>query len=141
MNDLNDQYVNISKNLKLELVIKSLTDIKKVIEMLNHYGLCSSYTTIQELETEVTFCSYSENIITPPEMKRSPNLCNGLAFDNFDGFVETSTGKNTLHDTVCIAYQRQRGENANEVDQEYENQATLKQVIKKFFKGRRGFVS
>ena len=47
-------------------------------------------------------------------MKRSPNLCTGLAFDNFNRFVETSTGKDTLHDTVCIAYQRQREENANE---------------------------
>lgn len=33
-----------------------------------------------------------------------------VAFDNFDRFVETSSGKNTLHDTVGIVYQNvQRG--------------------------------
>ena len=74
-------------------------------------------------------------------MKRSPNLCTGLAFDNFDRFVETSTGKDTLHDTVCIVYQLQREENANEVDQEYENQTAMEQVINKPFKRRRAFVS
>ena len=74
-------------------------------------------------------------------MKRSPNLCTALAFDNFDCFVETSTGKDTLHDTVCIAYQRQREENANEVDQEYENQTTMEQVINKPVKRRHVFVS
>ena len=51
-------------------------------------------------------------------MKISPNLCTGLAFDNFDRSVETSSGKDTFDDTVCIAYQSQREENANEVDQE-----------------------
>ncbi|CAB3999456.1 Hypothetical predicted protein, partial [Paramuricea clavata] len=29
----------------------------------------------------------------------------GVAFDNFDRFVETLSGKDTLHDTVGIAYQ------------------------------------
>jgi len=29
----------------------------------------------------------------------------GVAFDNFDRFVETSSGKDTLHDTVGIIYQ------------------------------------
>ena len=130
-----------SKHLKLGLVIKSLTGSKKVIEILNHYGHCASCTNIEELQTELTFSSYSENFITPPEMNRSPNFCTGLAFDNFDCFVETSTGKDTPHDTACIAYQRQREENANEVDQEYENQTAMEQVINKPVKRRRAFVS
>ena len=33
------------------------------------------------------------------------NACTGLAFDNYNHFVETSTGKDTLHDTVGMAYQ------------------------------------
>ena len=74
-------------------------------------------------------------------MKRGPNLCTALAFDNFDCFVETSTGKDTLHDTVCNAYQRQREENANEVDQEYENQTAVELVTNKPVKRRRDFVS
>ena len=130
-----------SKHLKLGLVIKSLTGSKKVIEMLNHYGQCARNSNTEELETELPFSSYSENFITLSEMKRSPNPCIGLAFDNSDCFVETSTGKDTLHDTVCIAYQRQREENANEVDQEYENQTAMEQVIIKPVKRRHAFVS
>ena len=118
---------------KLGSVIKSLTSSKKVIEMLNHYGHCASYATIEELETELTFSSNSENFITPPEMKRSSNLCTGLALKNFDRFVEN---KDTLHDTVCIAYQRQGEKNANEVDQEYVNQTAMEQVINKPVKRR-----
>ena len=95
--------------------MKSLTGSKKVIEVLNHYGHCTSYTTIEELETELTFSSNSEQQITPPEMKQSPNICTGLALDNFDRFVETSSGKDnvciacgndTLHNTVCIASEK-----------------------------------
>ena len=67
-------------------------------------------------------------------MKRSPNLCTGLALKNFDCFVEN---KNTLHDTVCIVYQRQGEKNANEVDQEYVNQTAMEQVINKPVKRRR----
>ena len=55
-----------SKQLKLGLAMKSGS--KKVIEMLNHYGHCASYTTVEELETELTFSSCSEKKITPPEM-------------------------------------------------------------------------
>ena len=38
-------------------------------------------------------------------MHLSPNLATGVAFDNFDRYVETLSGKNTLHDTVGIVYQ------------------------------------
>ena len=48
-----------SNNLKLCLAMKSLTGSKKVIEVLNHYGHCPSYTTIEELETELTLSSNS----------------------------------------------------------------------------------
>ena len=34
-----------------------------------------------------------------------PFLSTGVAFDNFDRYVETMSGKDTLHDTVGIAYQ------------------------------------
>ena len=33
------------------------------------------------------------------------NACTGLAFDNYDHFVETLTEKDTHHDTIGIAYQ------------------------------------
>ena len=38
-------------------------------------------------------------------MKRNPRCGTGVAWDNFDRFVETITGKETLRDTVDITYQ------------------------------------
>ena len=38
-------------------------------------------------------------------MKFNPRCGAGVAWDDFDKFVETITGKETLHDTVGIAYQ------------------------------------
>lgn len=37
--------------------------------------------------------------------KKSSDLCTGVSYDNFDQFVETKTGNDTLHDTVGIIYQ------------------------------------
>lgn len=41
----------------------------------------------------------------PEDIIQEKNLCTGLAFDNFDRFVDTDTGKDTLHDTVGIIFQ------------------------------------
>ena len=38
-------------------------------------------------------------------MNMDANACTGLAFENYDRFVKTLTGEDTLHDTVGIAYQ------------------------------------
>ena len=38
-------------------------------------------------------------------MVLTSSLGTGLAWDNFDRFLETCSGKDTLHDTVGIAYQ------------------------------------
>ena len=46
-----------------------------------------------------------EGRVTLYGMSLNPSLCSEVAFDNFDRFVETATGKDTLHDTVGIAYQ------------------------------------
>lgn len=52
-------------------------------------------------------------------MKACENTCGWLAFDNYDRYVETFSGKNTLHDTVGIAYQlRNDAEDGNEDENE-----------------------
>ena len=94
-----------AKHLKLGLVMKSMTGSKKVVEMLNRYGHCVSYTTTEEIETELTFSVTTASKISPQDMQLNPSLCTGIAFDNFDRFVETLSGKDTLHDTVGITYQ------------------------------------
>ncbi|KAL4718512.1 hypothetical protein ACJJTC_002715 [Scirpophaga incertulas] len=85
--------------------MKSLTNSKKIVNILNKYGHCCSYTVLEELETEATFAATRRSMLCPDDIIPSRNLCTGLAFNNFDRFVDTATGKDTLHDTVGIMFQ------------------------------------
>ena len=93
------------KHLILGIALKNLTGSRKVIEIMNRLGHFVSYHTVKEIEKEATFESTKRNLVTPLGMKRNPRYETGLAWDNFDRFVETITGKETLHDTVGITYQ------------------------------------
>ncbi|KAL4702648.1 hypothetical protein ACJJTC_016455 [Scirpophaga incertulas] len=64
-----------------------------------------NYHTVEELETEATFASSSRFLSCPEGIITADGLCTGVAYDNFDRFVDTASGKNTLHDTVGIIYQ------------------------------------
>lgn len=94
-----------AKHLTLGMAIKSLTSSMKIVDILNRYGHCCSYTVVEEIETEATFNSTDETQICPDDIKEKPNQCTGLAYNNFNRYVETLTGKNTLHDTVGIIFQ------------------------------------
>ncbi|KAG8182251.1 hypothetical protein JTE90_024184 [Oedothorax gibbosus] len=83
----------------------SLTSSRKIIDIIHRYGHCISYSAIEELETEATYTSVQKSESCPETIVKSPHLCTGVAFDNFDCFVETKSGKDTLHDTVGIIYQ------------------------------------
>ena len=85
--------------------MKGLTGSRRVIEISNQYGHTASYHTIEELETELTFQATESGNCTPTGMSLHSVQATGVAFDNFDRFVETLTGKDILHDTVGIAYQ------------------------------------
>ena len=87
------------------MVMKSLTGSWKVIEILNRLGHCVSYYLVEEIETELTYAANEKDTLNPSGMNMGANACTSLAFDNYDRFVETLTGKDTLHDTVGIAYQ------------------------------------
>ncbi|CAH0731407.1 unnamed protein product, partial [Brenthis ino] len=87
------------------MALKGLTNSKKIINIINKYGHSCSYTVLEELETEATFGSAQQNFVCPEGIIRSKNLCTGVAYDNFDRFVDTSSGKDTLHDTVGIIFQ------------------------------------
>ena len=93
------------KPSKLGLAVKSMTGSKKLIGMLNRYENCVSYTTTEELETELTFTATSASKISPPDLVPDSSLTVGIAYDNFDRLAETLSGKNTLHNTVGIVYQ------------------------------------
>ena len=74
-------------------------------------------------------------------MKQFPNLCTGMAFDNFDRFGETSSDKDTLHDTVCIAYQRETEEGADEIVEQQNEPEVSVQKVRKPLKRRGAYIS
>lgn len=96
--------IKTSKHITLGLAVKSLCNSKKIINILSKYGHCCSYTTLEELETELTFSTVNSTHVCPEDILRRPDLNTGVAFDNFDRFVETLNGKDTLHDTVGIIF-------------------------------------
>ena len=115
-----------SKHLMLGMAIKSLTGSKTVLQILNRYGYCSSYNTIQEIETELTFEANKRQEILPYGMELGINDT-GIAWDNYDCFVETKDGKDTLHDTVGISYQtlQKQVEPENNENNSIENEIDL----------------
>lgn len=96
-----------SKHILLGMCMSGLTSSKKVINILNHYGHILSYSMLEGIETELCYSDIeaSESRLLPSAMTTEPGLATGVAFDNFDRYVETVSGKDTLHDTVGIAYQ------------------------------------
>ncbi|KYN19744.1 hypothetical protein ALC57_07897 [Trachymyrmex cornetzi] len=94
-----------SKHINLGITLKSLTSSKKILNIVNSYGHCCSYNVVEELETEATFASTDRTEICPCDIQLKSDLKTGVAYDNFDRFVETIDGKDTLHDTVGIIFQ------------------------------------
>ena len=92
------------KHLKLGAALKSLTSRRKAVEILNRYGHCANYYAVEEIETELTFSATETQMETPIGMSACSKGGVGCAFDNFDQFVESQSGKDTLHDTVGISY-------------------------------------
>lgn len=95
-----------STSLSLGLVTKSITGSRKMVEILNRLGHCVNYTCVEELETEIAYgCAADTKILPYGLVPKTPQLRTHVAFDNYDRFVETSSGRDTLHDTVGIVYQ------------------------------------
>ena len=92
-------------HIQLGLVTGSLTRSKNFMNVLNRYDHSISYTATEEIETELTYDATKENFLISNGMKACENTSVRLAFDKYDRYVETFSGKNTLHDIVGIAYQ------------------------------------
>lgn len=67
------------------------------------------------METEATFASVYNAHVCPEDIRRSPELSTGLAYNNFDRFVDTTSGKDTLHDTVGIIFQNVVEDSSEEI--------------------------
>ena len=73
--------------------------------MLSRNEHCVSYTTTEELQTELTWTVTSASKISPPDLVSDSLLTVDIAYDNFGRFVETLSGKDTLRNTMGIVYQ------------------------------------
>ena len=67
-----------SKHLQLGLAIKSLTGSRKAVEILNRMGHFINYSTVEELETELTFEANKNCKETPFGMKATPGFNTGI---------------------------------------------------------------
>ena len=94
-----------SKHLKLRVASKSSTGSGKVVEILNCYGYCTNYHAVEEIETELIVNAAETQTETPNGMSVCSKGGIGCVFDNFDRFIESQSGKDTLHDTAGISYE------------------------------------
>lgn len=91
---------------QIGMTIKSLTSSRKIVDILNRIGVSISYNLVEEIETEMAFkISQKVNYLPDGLIAENPNLCTMAAFDNYDRYVETLDGRNTLHDTNGIVIQ------------------------------------
>jgi hypothetical protein len=74
-------------------------------DVMNRFGHCVSCNFVEGLETEQAIGAVEESKLLPESLLRRPDLNTGVAFDNFDLFVETLMGKDTLYYTVGIVAQ------------------------------------
>lgn len=98
--------VKPSTHLSVGLVMKSKTNSRSVLDILNKIGFSMSYNVCEEIETELAYTNSSNECILPYGLlPNNENLCTAVAFDNYDRYVETVSGTDTLHDTVGIVFQ------------------------------------
>ena len=94
------------KHLELGINLKILTGSRQIFEIMNRLGHCASYHTVEKVETALTVDTKKEGISFPKGLKPFRGSGLGTAWDNFNRFVETLNGQDTLHDTVEIAFRR-----------------------------------
>lgn len=95
-----------AQTIQLGLVSRSISGRRMLPEILNRLGYAIDYTTIGEIESELAYEAQDANRTLPTSLiSNSPTLRTHMAFDNYDRFVETKNGKDTLHDTVGIVIQ------------------------------------
>lgn len=128
-----------AKNLTLGIAMKSLTNSRQVITMLNRYGHSIGYNLAKELETEMTYTSIHNNAVIPTGIIATNILSTHVAFDNFDRFVDTASGKDTMHDTVSIIYQFTSADNFDNLDATTSSEPEVSINEQGLFRKRRRF--
>lgn len=112
-------------SIHLGMTTKSLTGSRKMVDILNRMGFSISFTIVEELETELAYGSSMQKRTLPDGLiPNCPELRTHLAFDNYDRYVETASGKDTLHDIVGIVYQNIVDDMPSECVQSYPESKT-----------------
>ena len=97
------------------MTVKHLTGSKQLISVINKFGHCASYPTIQRFETglAIDYVNRMSNdeVILPSNI--FPGSFVQAAADNYDFQEETIDGKMTTHSTSLVLYQRKIEPNAN----------------------------
>ena len=102
------------------------TDSRKVVNILNRLGHCASYSIIEGLETKLLFVVTKEERLIQDGMSLNAAINIDVAFDNFDRLLKTVSGKDTLHDTVSIAYKTSSSATGESVSFQVEDDQEVK---------------
>ena len=81
--------VKPGKHLQMGIAMKSLTGSRKILKILNRLDNSVSYHIAEELETDLTLSTDFKQQITLRGMQLSSSLSTGVAFVNFDRYIET----------------------------------------------------
>ena len=92
--------VKPAKHVTLGMAIKSITGSRKLVDVFNRFEHCLNCTALEELKTATAEALLARKKACPPNTAVSLSL--GLPFDNFDELTQTSSGADTLHDTMGI---------------------------------------
>ena len=95
--------VKPAKQVALGVAVKSVTGSKKVVQVLNRFGHCINYNSLEELETETAEQLQERRLSCPDGTIKDKPM--GVAFDNFDELTNTFSGADMPHDTMGIMYQ------------------------------------
>ena len=90
--------------------------------MMCRLGYSASYHTIKDNENDMTIEATKSVKATPFGMSLNASAATDIAWNNFDRFEKTNSGKDTLHDTVGIAYQVLDNLQANILEDNQERQ-------------------
>ena len=106
-----------AKHIGLAMTVKHLTGSKQLISVINKFGHCASYPTIQRFETglAIDYVNRMSNdeVILPSNI--FPGSFVQAAADNNDFQEETIDGKMTTHATSLVLYQRKIEPNVNQM--------------------------
>ena len=87
------------KHVSLALTVKSLTESKTMVSLLNRFGYCASDETIRRIDLGLEEALFKTKTLVPSHIIRKSDLSTDPAWDNFDINIETPSGANTLYHT------------------------------------------